>query len=230
MPVGAGVNPYAVGVFLVYNHWFWWNTTTWKEESTSGSHMSYNDLYWIFDNGPIQFYGARNTSAEKCFSAKWNYWVHPDGPDDEISETNDYYNCAIMHDVYEIPKVDGRIDWADWTGTENAIELNEFKVSAYTGKSIICEWSTGSERDNAGFYLVKSEYYDKGYTLVNNKIIPAKGSAVDGYDYSYIDQNIKSNTVYFYWLVDVNFDGTLTIHGPAYTIYESEDSFWKSFK
>jgi hypothetical protein len=214
----------ACGVFLVSCHYGTYYNGSYYEDTSSGSHMAYNDIYYELYPPRIEYYGARNTSAENCFSAQHNWWNNCYGPDDPISSSPptgcaSYYNPKPL-----MPGVDEHITYSEWECDQTAIELKEFSASPYTGNSIICNWVTGSEQDNAGFYLVKSEYTTKGYSLVNSKIIPANGSAVGGSDYSYVDRNISPNTLYYYWLVDVDYNGTLSLHGPVSVVCESSDS------
>jgi len=69
---------------------------------------------------------------------------------------------------------------------------------------------------------VKSEKTDSGFTLVNDKMIVAKGDNTNGADYSYIDYYITPQVLYFYWLVDVSFSGEYTIHGPVSAIHNHD--------
>jgi parallel beta-helix repeat protein len=174
-----------------------------------------------------QNYGARNISVyEDCMYAYDNWWGNPYGPDDfSNGGCQIVYNPNTPH-----PKVNDKVMYAQWEDNMLAIELEGFRATPHLKNSVLCEWSTGSEQDNAGFYLVKSEHLDKGYTLVNDRIIAAKGDTVTGANYSYLDQNVKAHTLYFYWLVDVSFDGQFTINGPVFAVYESDDSYWESLR
>jgi len=201
----------------------------WPCDSTNDNVVKWCDI-------EDQEYGARNIlgawykanfDTNKCFSAKENWWGIAGGPHDPVD--NGINGCSPwVNNNPDAARVDDYVDYDQFKNFQNAIELETFKATPYLKNSIRCDWLTGSELDNAGFYLVKSESYDKGYTVVNDKIIPTKGNAVNGCNYTYVDENIKPKTVYFYWLVDVNYNGTFTIHGPAYTMYESDDSYWKS--
>jgi len=113
-------------------------------------------------------------------------------------ETNSFSYFAVMYQSEE----------------ENAITLESF--SAHTeNNNIILTWSTGTEIDNLGFYIVKSESIDNGFILLNEEIILAKGDAHSGYDYSYIDTHVNPGHVYYYWLADLDVHGEYTIHGPV---------------
>ena len=173
--------------------------------------MWYNDFF-------NQNYAARNTSGEPCLPGPHNWWGNSYGPDDFSDGGCPYeYNPNAPY-----PKVDDKVSYSQWENHKLAIELEEFKASPYSKQSIILEWSTGSEQDNAGFYLVKSQKVDSDYFLLNNKMIPAKGNTVGGANYSYIDDHVSPYTLYFYWLVDVSYDGKFKIHGPDSAVYISD--------
>ncbi|MBU1626012.1 hypothetical protein KKB18_01450, partial [bacterium] len=98
-----------------------------------------------------------------------------------------------------------------------AITLETFTAKAIDDK-IILSWQTGTEIDNLGFYLVKSENIDSGYILLNKEIIPVMGTPYSGYSYQYVDENVKAGSVYYYWLADVDVFGKYEIHGPVKVI------------
>ena len=97
---------------------------------------------------------------------------------------------------------------------ENAISLKSFTAKA-KDDSVIIEWQTGTEIDNLGFYIIRSENIYSGYTILNEKIITAQGNPYSGQAYSYVDNTVESGRVYYYWLVDVDIYGKFTIHGSV---------------
>jgi len=100
------------------------------------------------------------------------------------------------------------------TEQEDAITLETFNAEA-EGSKIILTWTTGTEIDNLGFYIVRSESTDSGYMLLNEEIILAKGDAYSGYTYCYVDTHVNPGHVYYYWLADLDVHCEYTIHGPV---------------
>jgi hypothetical protein len=143
-----------------------------------------------------------------------NWWGASDGPGGDGSGSGD----AVL----------GKIDFNPWSQSEigcldeNAIDLVGFSANR-DGKNIQLSWQTGTEIDNLGYYIVKSGSVDNGYTLLNSKIIPAQGNAYSGHSYSYVDNNVNSGHVYYYWLVDIDIYGQYAIHGPVKAITDIEE-------
>jgi len=107
------------------------------------------------------------------------------------------------------------------TPPPNAISLESFTAKA-DGTDIILKWKTGTEIDNLGFYIVKSENIDEGYKLLNSEIIPAMGNAYSGHSYRYNDSNVNAGHHYNYWLVDFDIYGQYEVHGPVKAITNLE--------
>jgi outer membrane protein assembly factor BamB len=94
------------------------------------------------------------------------------------------------------------------------INLISFDADAGNG-SVTLAWETASEIENAGFNLYRSEFKNSGYMQINKQLIMAKGSAVQGADYVFIDNNVKNGRTYYYKLEDIDNAGKRTIHGPV---------------
>jgi len=97
---------------------------------------------------------------------------------------------------------------------EGAITLESFTAFAERSK-VVLNWKTGTEIDNLGFYLVRSENLESGYKLLNSNLIPSSGNITSGNQYSYTDVNVRSGSVYYYWLVSVDVDGSYDVYGPV---------------
>jgi len=133
--------------------------------------------------------------------------VHaPRGPDDSL--------------VVEFD--DTSIDGAAWyriklfyvTTGWTAIDLLSFTAQAGTDH-VTLAWETGTEVDNAGFNLWRSEAADGPYAKINDTLIPAEGDAVSGASYTYVDADVVAGVTYYYKLEDVDIHGVSTFHGPV---------------
>lgn len=94
------------------------------------------------------------------------------------------------------------------------VDLDLFYALPFS-RAVMIEWSTQSEIDNAGFNIYRS-YEKKGsYEQINERIIPARGSATNGASYKFTDQNVRNSKTYWYKLEDVDFRGARTMHGPV---------------
>ena len=80
---------------------------------------------------------------------------------------------------------------------------------------VLVEWSTASELDTAGFNIFRSEDPQATGQRINLELIPASEDSQTGGDYTYIDKDVSSGHTYYYFLEDVNADGTASRHGPV---------------
>jgi hypothetical protein len=94
------------------------------------------------------------------------------------------------------------------------IELSTFKAMP-GNKKVTLEWVTESEIDNAGFNIYRAEEEDGEFSQINDSLIPAMGSSMEGATYLFIDTPIKNRKAYYYKLEDVDLDGVSTMHGPV---------------
>ncbi|MCX5905262.1 MAG: hypothetical protein NTV89_17730 [Proteobacteria bacterium] len=107
--------------------------------------------------------------------------------------------------------VDAQCWCVDWPTN---IELQTFVAEA--GVSVVTLfWETGSEIDNAGFNIYRSESENGNYSKINSSLIPAQGSSTQGASYEFTDTNVKNRTTHFYKLEDIDLNGTATMHGPV---------------
>lgn len=99
-----------------------------------------------------------------------------------------------------------------------AVKLYEFKATVQLN-DILLEWVTVSEYNNLGFNLFRStERQGADLVKLNQTLIPSPDpGGMEGHEYSYVDDfNLQPYSVYYYWLQDVDLDGTLTMHGPVF--------------
>ena len=95
----------------------------------------------------------------------------------------------------------------------NVISLHSFEVLYTTGGALL-GWETGTEIDNAGFHIWRSDEIDGEYVRVTQNLIPAEGNEVTGASYSWLDES-ASGPGFFYKLEDIDYDGTGTLRKPT---------------
>jgi len=98
-----------------------------------------------------------------------------------------------------------------------AIQLSSFLALAEKDY-VRLSWTTETEANNVGFNLYRSQIEDSNYVKINATMIPARGDAATGADYSYIDTPNQAGG-YYYKLEDIARDGQTTFHGPTSVIY-----------
>jgi len=106
---------------------------------------------------------------------------------------------------------------------ENLVKLSDFTAKP-TNKGISLNWNTEAEADSQGFKMWRAipklgnycgcsgniDDYTKIQVLDKEGkpvLIPAKGSTISGYDYSYLDKDAKPGIAYCYALEDVDSKG-----------------------
>jgi len=100
------------------------------------------------------------------------------------------------------------------TAPATLVTLIDFKAIS-GNRMVIFTWSTESEIDNAGFNLYRSESENGEYKKINDSLIPAEGSYIQGASYKFIDKDVKNRKTYYYKLEDIDLNGTSTMHGPV---------------
>ena len=76
-------------------------------------------------------------------------------------------------------------------------------------------WRTESEIDTAGFNIYRGVIGSAEMTKLNDTLIPAKGTATSGAEYTYVDDDVRNGVIYIYKLEDVDTAGTVTEHKPV---------------
>ncbi len=97
------------------------------------------------------------------------------------------------------------------------ITLASFEAAARDG-GVELTWTTSSEIDNAGFHLWRAEGRNGAFERITPALIPARGDAVVGADYFYLDGDVVEGQEYLYKLEDIDTGGKSTFHGPVSTV------------
>ena len=128
--------------------------------------------------------------------------------------TDQECECIAQNNIFQKP----------FAGPTN-IELQSFYAEV-SNDGVIIRWSTASEPENAGFNLYRSINENANYEKINPTIIPAKGTATSGAEYSFSDNPPQRGT-YYYKLQDIDLQGRSNYHGPisiTITNVKSENS------
>jgi len=94
------------------------------------------------------------------------------------------------------------------------IELSNFSAIPGDGE-VTLMWRTESEIDTAGFNIYRGVIGSAEMTKLNKTLIPAKGTATSGAEYTYVDNDVRNGFIYIYKLEDVDTAGTVTEHKPV---------------
>lgn len=95
------------------------------------------------------------------------------------------------------------------------VSLSSLSATPYNG-TVSIDWQTASELDHKGFNIYRATDPSAGTIQVNNSLIRNVNNSTAGNGtYRYLDSTVSNGTPYFYYLEDVAFDGTKTMHGPV---------------
>jgi uncharacterized repeat protein (TIGR01451 family) len=135
------------------------------------------------------------------------------------TETFSMTNTAIVRDAEDIYDnlTDEHRDDVSITDVSTSVELLYFRASP-RDDSVLLEWATAVEVDNYGFYLLRSTTGNLE-TADELAFVPAAGYGRGmGATYRYRDLTAQADTLYTYWLVDVDTSGWRTVHPPVTTM------------
>ena len=94
-----------------------------------------------------------------------------------------------------------------------AVELRSF-TAMMRPAGVVLEWTTGVEIGSWGFFVWRSEKSDLSQgRRMGNGMIPATGGS-GGAFYQFVDQEARSNQLYWYWLEEIEIDGDRHFYGP----------------
>ena len=96
------------------------------------------------------------------------------------------------------------------TGTDYScpVTISSCQAKAGYGK-IILQWTTASEENNAGFYVMRAEEENGQYIRLNDVIIEGHGNTTVEHHYRFEDTNVEIGKTYYYNLYSVDFNGDL---------------------
>ena len=86
------------------------------------------------------------------------------------------------------------------------VQLSRFRAEL-TDTGVALRWTTESELDNAGFYILRSEKKNGKFKRVNPKLIQGAGTTSERHDYTWKDTAAKPNVVYYYRIEDISHAG-----------------------
>lgn len=97
---------------------------------------------------------------------------------------------------------------------EDLITLSFFDAYPADGH-VDLVWITDSEINTAGFNLYRAQTADGAYTKINEALIPATGSAIEGAGYRFRDSEVSPGTTYYYILESIDSAGEPATFGPV---------------
>jgi uncharacterized repeat protein (TIGR01451 family) len=125
-----------------------------------------------------------------------------------VAGVSDVYDNSANDDQDDVPIVD----------TPTAIELLYLRATGQAN-GVRVEWATLLEVDSYGFWLYRA-VLDQFAQAVQMTFQASQGSG-DGAEYTYLDKEVQPGQNYWYWLVEVDNEGTQTRYGPVSAIVDT---------
>ena len=91
-------------------------------------------------------------------------------------------------------------------GSPLPVTLSSFRADLKNG-AIVVRWTTESEIENAGFYVLRSQHRDSGFSRVSPSLIAGAGTTAERHTYTYPDTTARSNVAYYYQIEEVSLSG-----------------------
>jgi len=98
------------------------------------------------------------------------------------------------------------------------VELSSFLVTLNSFNQVQIQWVTQSETNVSGFkiYRGESEFLDSATCL--SVFVPATNTS-QMQVYQFVDEEVTNSGVYYYWLENLDLDGSCMMHGPVMVLF-----------
>ncbi len=87
------------------------------------------------------------------------------------------------------------------------VQLSQFRPDLTETGTVVINWTTESEVDNAGFNILRSQARTGEFKVINAQLIPGAGTTAERNTYTWTDTTAKPNVVYYYQIEDVSLGG-----------------------
>jgi hypothetical protein len=98
------------------------------------------------------------------------------------------------------------------------VVLNFFRAASQSD-GILVEWETSFESNSSGFYILRSLKQDQDFSRINIFFL-SDSEVGEGVFYSYLDDQVALNTIYYYKLEAIDLDGSRELFGPVSVGYK----------
>lgn len=94
------------------------------------------------------------------------------------------------------------------------VELSSFTAAISAQNNVLLQWVTQSETNVVGYRIYRGTSEDVAQANMLNTFIQGTNTSQTQV-YAYNDTEIYSDGTYYYWLENLDFDGTGSLHGPV---------------
>ncbi len=101
------------------------------------------------------------------------------------------------------------------------VQLSTFNAFNHSSNNVMIQWVTQSESDLDGYRLYRNVENSLDTAIMLDTFIPGTNTS-QTQTYSYIDNTISANGIYYYWIQMLDYDGSNSFHGPAIIQVETD--------
>jgi hypothetical protein len=179
-----------------------------------------NDVNGLCDgSGPFGW--DVTSSFQRICTLKWT--IASSSTNISIDDATDA--AAYFPNIGNIP-CEAAISWTvsnqDLGDASLPVQLSSFTAESIRGQ-VLLKWQTQSEIDNLGFNILRSESKERPFIKVNSEIIEGAGNSTTLKEYSYTDDRVQKNQIYYYKLEDIDIKGFSSYHGPIEVFVKAVD-------
>lgn len=87
-------------------------------------------------------------------------------------------------------------------------------------------WNTETEIETAGFHLYRSQSPDGDFVQVTDRMILAKGDALSGASYTFIDEEVKPGQTYYYLVEEIEKNAAVNRYEDDISSYTVPRTAW----
>lgn len=93
------------------------------------------------------------------------------------------------------------------------VELSSFTAVVTAQNFVALHWTTQSETNVQGYYIYRNNVDDLNSAFRIPALIAATNTSQEA-NYTFIDEEVAPNNTYYYWLQNLDMDGSFEFHGP----------------
>ncbi len=182
------------------------------------------DVYLHWDND--QDDGAVFTNGTKIWNYDGSQWItvatlasqQPVADPDNASRTMISFSSSLVAKA----NVSGQYAVSGYDATL-PVELSSFTATISATNYVQLQWVTQSETNVSGYRLYRGSDLDLSTAVMLNAFIEATNTS-QMQVYVYWDEEVWESGTYYYWLQNLDFDGSSAFHGPISITVNLNDS------
>ncbi len=200
-----------VGVRYV-NYWdhFWYYIAPGQKKYLEWSgelpycHVNYGFIKYVIidDNGPM-FIAHSEAYYDDFEEISWPSLIS----DFEIPINPLHDDLTVVFGIVRLSSI-------KFLGEELPVELSSFSAQ-YNSDFVSLLWETQSETSLAGYNIYRDTSESMSNPLKRNEMLITATNSSQTQNYTFNDQEVEPNSIYYYWLESVDCDGKTQLYGPV---------------